>query len=288
MIVTADENGMKVSVACLTDTGRVRSANEDAFIVAGLKESEFRTFNGDLDGYRVGPDGLLLAVADGMGGAQAGEVASRLAIEQLLRRLTAPGQKEPVADRLRDGLKSANRTVRYASQENPAYRGMGATMTAALIYGGRAYLGHVGDSRGYLLRDGRAEQVTKDQSLVQVLIDAGQLTETQASHSPQRHIILQALGAQDEVEPETGEIVLLGGDHIVLCSDYLMQKVTRVELLEAVRETQSLNDACALLVTLANERGGEDNITVLIARFDEVASPKLSEAANQSVQTGHS
>ncbi len=240
MIVTADENGMKVSVACLTDTGRVRSANEDAFIVAGLKESEFRTFNGDLDGYRVGPDGLLLAVADGMGGAQAGEVASRLAIEQLL------------------------------------------------LYGGRAYLGHVGDSRGYLIRGDRAEQVTTDQSLVQVLIDAGQLTEDQASHSPQRHIILQALGAQDEVEPETSEIVLLGGDHIVLCSDYLMQKVTRVELLEAVRETQSLNDACALLVTLANERGGEDNITVLIARFDEVAPLKLSEAAHQSVQTGHS
>src|SRR5258708_16858769 len=110
-------NGLAVSVACLTDTGRVRSANEDAFIVAELVESGVKVINGDRDEHRVGSDGLLLAVSDGMGGAQAGEVASRLAIEQLMRRLGAPSQKESVTDRLSDGLKSANHSIRHASPE---------------------------------------------------------------------------------------------------------------------------------------------------------------------------
>src|ERR1700682_2263153 len=171
MVSIADENatGLKVSVACLTDTGRVRSANEDSFIVAEINGEEVKTINGNLDGYTVGPGGLLLAVSDGMGGAQAGEVASRLGIEQLIRRLCAPAQKESVKDRLRDGLKSANHTIRHASRENPAFSGMGATMTAALIYQRQAYLGQVGDSRCYLIHAGEIQQVTKDQSLVQVL-----------------------------------------------------------------------------------------------------------------------
>src|SRR5229473_3932556 len=267
MIVTADENGMKVSVACLTDTGRVRSANEDAFIVAELNESEVKTINGDLDGYRVGPGGLLLAVSDGMGGAQAGEVASRLAIEQVIRRLGAPAQKESVTDTVRDGLKSANRAIRQASRENPAFAGMGATMTAALIYPGHAYLGQVGDSRCYLIHAGQVQQVTKDQSLVQVLVDIGQMTKEQAAQSPQRNVILQSLGVRDEIEPEISAVPLAHDDYLVLSSDYLMQKVTDFKMCETISRAPTLSAACAQLVALGNERGGDDNITVIVARF---------------------
>jgi protein phosphatase len=260
--------GMEVSVACLTNTGRVRSANEDAFIVAELNDKEVKTITGNLDGYRVGSGGLLLAVSDGMGGAQAGEVASRLAIEQLLRRLGAPAQKELERDRLSDGLKSANRAIRHASRENPAFSGMGATMTAALIYQGQAYLGQVGDSRCYLIHAGHAQQVTKDQSLVQVLIDIGKMTKEEAAQSPQRNVILQSLGVRDEIEPEVSTVPLAHDDYLVLSSDYLMQKVSDSEMCEIINRAPMLSAACDQLVTLANERGGEDNITIIIAHFE--------------------
>ncbi len=272
MVSIADENatGMEVSVACLTDTGRVRSANEDAFIVAELNESEVKAINGDLDGYRVGPGGLL----DKSAGwsfvySQAGEVASRLAIEQVIRRLGAPAQKESVTDTVRDGLKSANRAIRHASRENPAFSGMGATMTAALIYPGHAYIGQVGDSRCYLIHADEVRQVTKDQSLVQVLVDIGQMTKEQAAQSPQRNVILQSLGVRDEIEPEVGAVPLAHDDYLVLTSDYLMQRVSDPEMCEIINRAPILSAACAQLVAIANERGGDDNITVIIARFSE-------------------
>lgn len=256
---------MEVSVASQTDTGRVRSANEDAFIVAELHEREIKTTNGNLDRSRIGPHGFLLVVSDGMGGAQAGEVASRLAIEQLVRRLTAPAQKETVAERLRDGLKSANRAIRQASRENAAYSAMGATMTAALVYPGQAYVGQVGDSRCYLIHAGQVRQVTKDQSLVQVLVDIGQMTKEQAAQSPQRNVILQSLGVRDEIQPEVSTVPLAVDDYLVLTSDYLMQKVSESEMLEQINKAPTLSDACEQLVALANERGGDDNITIIIA-----------------------
>ncbi len=274
MIGTADENGMEVSIACLTDTGRVRTGNEDSFIVAELKDKEVKTITDNLDGYRVGPGGLLLAVSDGMGGAQAGEVASRLAIEQLMRRLGAPAQKESVTDRLSDGLKSANHAIRHASRENPSFSGMGATMTAALIYQGQAYLGQVGDSRCYLIHAGEVRQVTKDQSLVQVLVDIGQMTKEQAAQSPQRNVILQSLGARDEIEPAVSVVPLTHDDYLVLSSDYLMQKVSDSEMCEIIESYPTLSAACAQLVALANERGGDDSITVIVARFSETRRQK--------------
>jgi serine/threonine protein phosphatase PrpC len=264
--------GMEVSVACLTDTGRVRSANEDAFVVAELDAKEVKTLTGDLDGYRVGAGGLLLAVSDGMGGAQAGEVASRLAIEQMMRRLGAPAQKELEADRLSDGLKSANRAIRHASRENPSFSGMGATMTAAFIFPGQAYVGQVGDSRCYLIHAGQVQQVTKDQSLVQVLVDIGQMTKEQAAQSPQRNVILQSLGVRDDIEPEMSVVPLVHDDCLVLSSDYLMQKVSDSEMCEIIDRAPMLSAACDQLVALANERGGEDNITVIIAHFGGATS----------------
>lgn len=273
-IARENATGMEVSVACVTDVGRVRTANEDAFIVAELNDKGVKAITGDLDGYEVGSGGLLLAVADGMGGAQAGEVASRIAIEQLMRRLGAPAQKESTADRLCDGLNSANRAIKHASLKNPAFSGMGATMTAALIYQGQAYLGQVGDSRCYLIHAGQVQQVTKDQSLVQFLVDIGQMTKEEAAQSPKRHVILQALGVRDEIEPELSAVPLAHDDYLVLSSDYLMQKVNDAEMWEVINRSSTLNAACAELVALANGRGGDDNITVIVARFSETRTKK--------------
>ncbi len=270
MVSVTDEipTAIAVSVACLTDKGQRRAANEDAFIVADLEETGFKTSGHDLARHQIGARGLLLAVADGMGGAKAGEVASRLAVEQLVRSLGAPSQNEMPADRLRGGLKLANRAIRQASDENLDYSGMGSTMTAALVSGGQAIIGQVGDSRGYLIRGNEVRQITKDQSFAQALIDAGELTEEQGAHSPERHLILQALGGRDEIEPKIGTVALMRGDHLLLCTDYLARKVRAADMLDIIRTAETLSGACVRLVALANERGGEDNITVLLARFD--------------------
>ncbi|MBA3767133.1 MAG: Stp1/IreP family PP2C-type Ser/Thr phosphatase [Acidobacteria bacterium] len=268
MSTTATPQLLKVTVACRTDKGRVRAVNEDNFIIFDLNETDISRRTDALIDYPVSGRGLLLAVADGMGGAQAGEVASQLATEQLARRLSAPVQRDEPSERLSDGLKSANHAIRHASQENHSYQGMGSTMTAALIYEGQAIIGEVGDSRGYLIRNDLAKQITKDQSLAQALIDVGALTEEQAAHSRQRHIVLQALGTQDEVEPVMSVITLENGDYLLLCSDYLANKVNAVEISDIVKGAQTLDDACEQLVARANDQGGEDNITVLIARLD--------------------
>jgi serine/threonine protein phosphatase PrpC len=166
-------------------------------------------------------------------------------------------------------LKSANRAIKHASRDNPAFSGMGATMTAALINGGQAYLGQVGDSRCYLIHAGKVQQVTKDQSLVQVLVDLGQMTKEQAAQSPKRHVILQALGVRDEIKPEVSAIPLAHDDYLLLSSDYLMQKVSDSEMWEVINRASTLKAACSELVALANGRGGDDNITVIVARFSE-------------------
>jgi serine/threonine protein phosphatase PrpC len=262
-----NQTGLLITVACQTDKGKTREINEDAYVVCDLGDPTINVTK-RLINHRIGKGGLLLAVADGMGGAMAGEVASQLAIEQLIRRLSSPSQEQELSKRLSEGLKSANLAVRRAAQDNLSRAGMGAAMTAALIHDGHVVLGQVGDSRGYLIRGDEVRQLTRDQSLVQVLIDIGQLTEDEAKGSPERHVILQAIGVHDELKPSLSAITLAIGDHLMLCSDYLMQKVTAAEVFGTVRVAESLGDACQHLVALANERGGEDNITVLIARFD--------------------
>ena len=253
-----------ITAACHTDKGRVRSINEDASLILDLVHSAIVD---SLESFPVDQGSALLAVADGMGGANAGEVASQLAIEQMVRRLTAPSQSDNSQSRLSDAIKSANRAIRREAQEASAKAGMGTTITAILVNGNRGNVGQVGDSRAYLIRGDTMEQLTKDQSLVQLLVDAGQLTEEEAIHSQRRNVILQALGAQDDVTPDMSELFLENGDTILLCTDYLMQKVTKSEVLELVQKNASIDDVCRALVSLANERGGEDNITALMASF---------------------
>lgn len=266
-----------VSIACLTDVGRVRTNNQDAFVVTDLTEAESLGTSAELLRHPVGMHGLLLGVADGMGGALAGDIASRIAIEQLGLQLISAPEKRPVSGWLRQAIKAANREVRRASGANPAYHGMGATMTAAVIHDGKAIIAQVGDSRGYLIREGHIQQVTKDQSLVQAMVDAGQLTEDAARNFHFRNVILKALGAEDEIEPDISAITLARGDYLLLCSDGLSNKVGNVEMHDTILEAESLEIACAGLIALANERGGEDNITLVVARFDGEGLPLVEE-----------
>lgn len=258
------ENPRLITAACHTDKGKVRSINEDASLILDLGRGAIVDALGS---FPVDQGGVLLAVADGMGGANAGEVASQLAIEQMVRRLTAPSRSDNSQSRLSEAIKSANRAIWHEAQAASAKAGMGTTITAILVNGNRGDIGQVGDSRAYLIRGDTMKQLTKDQSLVQLLVDAGQLTEEEAIHSQRRNVILQALGAQDDVTPDMSELLLENGDTILLCTDYLMQKVTKPEVLESVQKNPSIDEVCRALVSLANERGGEDNITALMASY---------------------
>jgi serine/threonine protein phosphatase PrpC len=280
-----------ISAAWLTDVGRVRNNNEDALIVADLSGRTFVSDSGEASLRRIDERGWLLAVSDGVGGAQAGEVASRIATERLVQIVASATENTPVPASLRDGLSSANRQIRRVSQERPECQGMGATMTAAIIHGdgheGRAVIGQVGDSRGYLIRAGRIQQITKDQSVVQALIDAGMMTPEEAAHSSRRNVILKALGAKDEIEPDLSQVALARGDHLLLCSDGLSDKVDDVEMRDIALNAKTLDAACARLAALANERGGEDNITVILARFDGAGLPAPETSDGRRIPVEH-
>ena len=266
--ITENPSNFTVSAASHTDKGRVRPANEDSFIILDLGSVDSTDRVTEMTDHPCDAPGLLLAVSDGMGGAQAGEVASRLAVEELARQLRGSFRVDQRLDQLREAIQAANHRIRAAALENPSYSGMGATMTAALIQEGQAFVGQVGDSRCYLIRGGETRLVTKDQSLVQALIDVGALTEEQAAQSSQRHVILQALGSKDEIKPVVSVLSLERGDHLLLCSDYFAGKVNTAEMHDIVRKAHTLSAACVQMVELANQRGGEDNITAVLARLD--------------------
>lgn len=227
--------------------------------------------------HRCGDLGSLLIVSDGMGGAVAGEIASDLSVKTIREELARTSHVASVSDRLRQAVESANRAVWQKTQENPQLAGMGATVTAVLCHGGRAYVAQVGDSRAYLVRDGRIRQVTRDQSYVEVLVEKGVMTREEAEGSPYRNVILQAMGAKPTVHAALGRIEMRRGDLFLLCTDGLSTKVTDDEMYAIVVESPDHITACRRLVDLANDRGGEDNITVLIASVDGVGLLEPSE-----------
>jgi protein phosphatase len=259
-----------------TDVGMVRSGNEDNFLILDLSTGRSWTASdeepADLLTYTQGYYGSLLAVSDGMGGALAGEVASRMAVETVRDRMLQLQAHEvygrlPLPERLRLAIEQANLLIHREGRTNPEHKGLGATFTAVAIQGGELYFAQVGDSRAYLIRQGRIIRVTKDQSLVQQLIDAGQITEEEAETHSYRNVILQALGAHQQVNVEVSGLSLRQLDTLLLCSDGLSGKIHEDEIARIVAAAPDLKSACEELVSLANERGGEDNITVVIAQF---------------------
>jgi serine/threonine protein phosphatase PrpC len=257
-----------LSIAGRTDVGRRRKNNEDSLLIADLAGGSLLRGNVPRARMDVGKSGVLLAVSDGMGGENAGEVASALVVESLARAMAGASPDAPTDVVIKDAVQEAHRDVAEAAQE-PGRQGMGATLTAVLVQEreGRttAFIAEVGDSRAYLLRAGRLTPLTKDQSYTQVLIDAGRLDPKQAAESPLHNVILQAMGRTPSIKTALGRLELRGRDCLLLCSDGLTNAVTDDELAREVLASSSLEVACERLVGLANARGGDDNITVLAA-----------------------
>ncbi|MGE5281577.1 MAG: Stp1/IreP family PP2C-type Ser/Thr phosphatase [Chloroflexota bacterium] len=231
-----------------TDTGRQRSANEDSFFVRAP----------------------IFVVADGMGGAQAGEVASKAAADAFDVDL---GQAPP-EQLLRETIEAANRRIHELARADPSRAGMGTTLTAAIVNAEReeVAIGHVGDSRAYRLRDGRLEQLTRDHSLVEEMRRKGQLTDAQAEDHPQRSIITRALGPEPEVEPDVHTVAAAPGDVFLLCSDGLNTMLGEDQIRKLVAGASSMEAAARALVDEANRAGGRDNITVLAFRLEDAAA----------------
>ncbi len=269
-----------VQVFGKTDLGKTRDHNEDTFIVADLTRDRASLLP-EVRDHDVGERGTLLMVADGMGGAAAGELASAMAADLVHSHLAsawvddADNSLEHFAQRLREALDIANRRIHSYAGQRPEVKGMGTTATAAGVLGKDLILAQVGDSRAYLIRNGEAVQVTKDQSLTQRLIDAGEMTEEQAEESAHKNIILQALGPEPNVFVELTVQELRQDDTLVLCSDGLTGNVKGNEIARVVTAHPEPADACTELVSMANARGGPDNITVVVARFsgDALDSP---------------
>jgi PPM family protein phosphatase len=270
----ADPNGeVVVTVFGRTDVGRTREHNEDAFVVADLS-TDNPTLQPEVRRHTLGRKGTLFMVADGMGGAAAGEIASAMAVEVVLGELREKwiGQEtndsEEFVRAIRRATVAANQQIHNFAASHSEYRGMGTTATVAGLLDDRLYVAQVGDSRAYLVRDGVARQITKDQSLMQKLIEAGELTEEEAAQSDRRNIILQALGPEPLIKIDLTHQQVRRGDVLVLCSDGLSGQVGKDEIARIVTEEPDLVSACKRLIDLANENGGPDNITVIAARFD--------------------
>lgn len=264
---------IRVEVFAKTDLGRTRDHNEDRFLVADLTRKA-ASLQPEVRAHTIGPRGTLLVVADGMGGAAAGELASEMATDTIYDHLVKTWNAEQEATpqrfayRLKEAVEAANTSIHAHAKAHPEVRGMGTTTTAAGVLNDHLYLTQVGDSRAYLIRGGQAHQITKDQSLMQRLVEAGELTEEEAAQSERRNIILQALGPDPKVKVDLTHQEVRRGDVLVLCSDGLSGQVKKEEIARVVTEHHDLSSACDKLIALANERGGPDNITVVIARFD--------------------
>lgn len=278
---------VQVSVFGKTDLGRTREHNEDTFLVADLSTGN-ASLHPEVRRHEVGPRGSLFMVADGMGGAAAGELASAMAADLIYHHLATAWvtDEEPSADRfafrMKEAVELANQKIYGYAREHPEVRGMGTTVTAAGVNGQDLYLAQIGDSRAYMVRNGEAIQLTKDQSLMQRLVDAGELTEEEAEHSERRNIILQALGPDPRVKVDLTRQTLRRGDTLIICSDGLSGLVRREEFAAMVADHAELSDLCGALIDLANERGGPDNITVVAARFEGEGLPE--PAASEGVR----
>ncbi len=231
-----------------TDKGKVRNQNED-FIYAP-----------------DGNDGFFAVVADGMGGHKAGEVASRIVVDTIKDSLESAGAKNVTIQMLCDALKTANKNVWDEAQTNPHLKGMGSTATVAAFRGHEVIIGHVGDSRAYLFRDGALSQITKDHSYVQMLIDNGYITSKQAENHPNKNVITRSVGTDDIVDIDTFTVQLEKGDVILLCSDGL-NIVVSDEDIEATL-SNGIESAADSLVESALKNGGVDNISVVLAYMD--------------------
>ncbi|MEO8900099.1 MAG: Stp1/IreP family PP2C-type Ser/Thr phosphatase [Polyangiaceae bacterium] len=266
---------LKVRVFGRTDVGQIREHNEDNFLVADLTRKTRSLMEGDREP-PIGERGMLLGVCDGMGGAAAGEVASQLAVDIIYEKLVQgepPQNHDELARRLVQSVEEAGIRIFNEARADRTRRGMGTTATIASLLDGRLFVAQVGDSRAYVLRGDRFTQVSRDQSLVNQLIEAGQLTEEEAETFEHNNIILQALGTAETVQVDLTFVDLCKGDRLLVCSDGLSGMIRNDEMREVLLAHPDSLDACKELTDRANRAGGHDNITVIVAEFDGPALP---------------
>jgi PPM family protein phosphatase len=254
---------MKISYEAITDVGRKRKGNEDSVF--------------------VNPDQNLFVVADGMGGHAAGEVASRLAVDAINDFIELTGGDDEITwpfglddtmsydgNRLKTAVRFANKKVLETTKERSEYEGMATTVAAVLVDGDAANLGHVGDSRVYLVRDGEITQLTSDHSWVNEQIQSGVISPDQARTHPLRNVVTRALGGKPDLQVDMQQHKAKAGDILILCSDGLTTMIPDEDIARVVRESGGdVEKAAQALVASANAKGGEDNITVLLIRFDD-------------------
>ena len=295
-----------VEIHATSHVGRVRRGNEDNYLLLNIANSRSWTSE-QADGefviesqkFDVDPNGVVLAVSDGMGGALAGEVASKMAVETVCDRLltedteqtlTPEGYHYDLISKLYNATVHANYLVHQQGRTDPQFQGMGATFTGIGLTPEGVDIIQVGDSRAYLVRNGKIYQVTKDQSLVQQLIDAQQISAEEAETHTLKNVILQALGAQNEIYPVSARLTANQNDVLLLCSDGLSNKVSAANMQKHVVENiDKLEQACAELVKEANENGGEDNITVILAKLsgDELEPSESDEVQLELLDLGN-
>jgi protein phosphatase len=258
-----EEEALKISYQAVTDVGRKRKGNEDSLFVNAEQN--------------------LFVVADGMGGHAAGEVASRLAVDAINEFVCLTGDDEEITwpygldetisydgNRLKTAIRFANRKVLEATKEKSEYEGMATTVAAVLVDGDVANLGHVGDSRIYLLRNGQITQLTTDHSWVNEQIVGGMISPDQARSHPLRNVVTRALGGKNDLQVDMKVHNIEPGDMLLLCSDGLTTMMADDEIAKVVAEAKGdVERAARGLVTSANAKGGEDNITVVMLRFEE-------------------
>jgi PPM family protein phosphatase len=254
---------MKITYKAVSDVGRKRKGNEDSLF--------------------VNPEQHLFVVADGMGGHAAGEVASKVAVESINEFVCLTGGDEEITwpfgldenisydgNRLKTAIRYANRKVLEATKEKSEYEGMATTVAAVLVDGDTGNIGHVGDSRVYLVREGQISQLTSDHSWVNEQIQSGVISSDQARTHPLRNVVTRALGGKPDLQVDMQQHKAMAGDILLLCSDGLTTMIADDEIVRLVREAEGdVDKAAQSLVNSANAKGGEDNITVLLIRFDE-------------------
>ena len=289
-----------VEAHATSHVGRVRKGNEDNYLLLDISESETWTSSQESQAddeliiesqrFEIDANGIVLAVSDGMGGALAGEVASKMAVETVSEILLDNDPEKTVSPdsfgdslvgRLYDASVYANHRIHQRGRE-PEFQGMGATFTGVAITEAAVDLVQIGDSRTYLIRNAEIFQVTKDQSLVQQLIDSQQISPEEAETHALKNVILQALGAQNEIYPVAARLTPQRDDILLVCSDGLSNKLDGVDLQKVIMaHIDDLKMACVELIKEANERGGEDNITVVLAKL---TGSSLAEPTDEEVQ----
>jgi serine/threonine protein phosphatase PrpC len=239
---------MALEAAACSDVGQQRKANEDCYAIA----AEYG----------------LYVVADGMGGHAAGQLASELCCRAMVRAIEVTHSSGgSLSERLRSAVMHANHEIFSTARERPELTGMGTTVVAALVAGERAALAHVGDSRAYRVRNGQIRQLTDDHSLVGELLRRREISADAAREHPHRHVLTRALGVRPKVEPDLAELGVQPGDVLAMCSDGLINHVHDDELAKRLAGEGPLQESCDGLIDLANQRGGEDNITVVLLRM---------------------